>query len=80
MLSDHQISTLCQAWTKSKFSTSSPSKHILRQLRKRKSSRPLNSKPDGLRRMHFLVLQKDGLTRFARIQLRLTLHQIRTPN
>jgi hypothetical protein len=39
---------------------SSPYKNILRQLRKRKSSRPLNPKPIGFRRMLFLVLQKDG--------------------
>jgi hypothetical protein len=35
-------------------------KNILSQIRKRKSSRPLNPKPDGLRRMLFLVLQKEG--------------------
>jgi hypothetical protein len=45
---------------------SSPSKNIMRQLRKRKSSRPLNPKPDGLRRMLFLVLQKDGRGGFCR--------------
>jgi hypothetical protein len=33
---------------------------LLRQLRKRKSNRPLNPKPIALRRMLFLVLQKDG--------------------
>jgi hypothetical protein len=41
----------------------------LRQLRKRNSSRPLNSKPDGLRRMLFLILQKDRRERFAGIPL-----------
>jgi hypothetical protein len=49
-----------------------------KQLRKRKSSRPLNPKPDGWRRMLFLVLQKYGREGFAGIQLRLTLHQILT--
>jgi len=51
---------------------------LLGQLRKRKSNRPLNPKPIGLRRILFLVLQKDGRERFAGIQLRLTLHHIRT--
>jgi hypothetical protein len=51
---------------------------MLRKLRKRKSNRPLNPKPSGLLRMFFLVLQKDGREGFAGIQLRLTLHQIRT--
>jgi hypothetical protein len=58
--------------------TSSPYKKILWQLRKRKSNRPLNPKPIGLRRMLFLVLQKDGREGFAGIQLHLTLHQIQT--
>jgi hypothetical protein len=39
--------------------TTSHYENILRQLRKRKSNRPLNPKPDGLRLMLFLVLQKD---------------------
>jgi len=38
---------------------------------------PLSPKPIGLRRMLFLVLQKDGREGFAGIQLRLTLHHIR---
>jgi hypothetical protein len=38
---------------------SSPYKKLLRQLRKRKSNRPLNPKPIGLHRMLFLVLQKE---------------------
>jgi len=46
--------------------------------KKRKSNRSLNPKPIGLRRMLFLVLQKDGREGFAGIQLRLTLRQIRT--
>jgi hypothetical protein len=50
----------------------------LRQLRKRKSKRPLNPKPIGLWRMLFLVLRKSGRKGFARIQLRVTLHQIQT--
>jgi hypothetical protein len=41
---------------------------------------PLNPKADGLRQMLYLVLQKDGREGFSGIQLRLTLHQIRTPN
>jgi hypothetical protein len=41
--------------------TNSPSKNVLGKLRKRKSNRPLNPKPIGLRRMLFLVLQKDGM-------------------
>ena len=41
-------------------------------------NRPLNPKPVGLRRIFFLVLQKDRREGFAGIQLRLTLHQIRT--
>jgi hypothetical protein len=48
------------------------------QLKKRKSNRPLNPKPIGLRRMLFLVLQKDGREGFAGIRLPLTLHHIRT--
>jgi len=58
--------------------TSSPYKKFVVATQKRKSNRPLNPKPVGLRRMLFLVLQKDGREGFARIQLRLTLHQIRT--
>jgi hypothetical protein len=62
----------------SKKLKSSPYKNLLRQLRKWKSNRPLNPKPVSLRRMLFLVLQKDGRRGFAGIQLRLTFHQIRT--
>jgi hypothetical protein len=50
------------------------------QKKKSKTDRPLNAKPVGLRRMFFLVLQKDGREGFAGIQLRLTLHQFRTLN
>jgi hypothetical protein len=42
-------------------------KNILRQFRKRISSRPLNPKPDGLLRMLFLIFQKDERERFAGI-------------
>jgi hypothetical protein len=52
--------------------------NLLGQLRKRKSNRPVNPKTFGLRRMLFFVLQKDGREWFAGIQIRLTLHQIRT--
>jgi len=59
--------------------TSSPyKKNLLWKLRNIKSNRPLNPKPIGLRRMLFLVLQKDGREGFAGIQLRLTLHHIQT--
>jgi hypothetical protein len=51
---------------------------LLRQLRKRKLKRPLNPKPIGLRRMLFLVLQKDGREGIGGIKLRLILHHIRT--
>jgi hypothetical protein len=51
---------------------------LLRQLRKRKSNRPLYPKPIGLHWMLFLVLQKDGREGFAGIQFRLTHHQFLT--
>jgi hypothetical protein len=51
---------------------------LLGQHRKRKSNRPVNPKPVGLRQMQFLVLEKDGRYAFARIQLHLTLHHIWT--
>jgi hypothetical protein len=51
---------------------------LLGQFRKRKSNMALNPKPLGLCWMLFLVLQKDGREWFAGIQLRWTLHQIRT--
>jgi hypothetical protein len=48
-------------------------KILLGQLKKRKerrkSNRPLNPKPIGLRRMLFFVLQKEGREGFAGIQL-----------
>jgi hypothetical protein len=87
MFSDQQISAQYQSWTKSKSSwwnskenNESTSKKVLRQLRKKISSRPLNPKPEVLRRLLFLVLQKDVREGFAGIQLRLTLHQIRKLN
>ena len=66
-LSEHQISALCQTWTFSQIlAVEQQRKHrihhienLLGQLRKRISNRPLNPKPIGLRRMLFLVLQKD---------------------
>jgi hypothetical protein len=58
--------------------TSSSYKNWLRQLRNRRSNRPLNPKSGSLRRMLLLVLQQDGREGFAGIQLRMTLHQIRT--
>jgi hypothetical protein len=58
--------------------TSSPSKKLLRQLRKRKSNRSLNPKPIGFRRIFFFVLHIDEREEFAAIQHRLTLHHIRT--
>jgi hypothetical protein len=61
-----------------KKKTSLPFKYLYRQLRIRKSNRPLNLKPIDLHQILVLVLQKDGREGFARIQLRLTLHQIRT--
>jgi len=57
--------------------TSSPYKLLGATQKKRKSNRPINPKPVSLRRMLFLVFQKDGRG-FAEIQLRLTLRQIRT--
>jgi hypothetical protein len=88
MLSDHQISALCPAGTKSKSSWCNSKENneftlqqnIPRQLRKSKSKRPLNQKPDGLRQTFFLVLQKDGREGFAGIQILLKQHQIRIPN
>jgi hypothetical protein len=85
--SDHQISVVCQVWTKSKSSCwnikenneFTLQKNIPRQLKKRKSSRAINPKRDGLRRMLLLAFQKDGREGFAGIEIRLTL-QIRTPN
>ena len=50
--------------------TSSPyKKNLFGQFRKRKSNRSLNPKPIRLRRMLFLVLQRDGRKWFAGIQL-----------
>jgi len=57
--------------------TSSSYRNFVGKLRKIKSNRPLYPKPIGLRRMLFLVLQKDGREGFAGIELRLTLNQIR---
>jgi hypothetical protein len=44
----------------------------------KKIKQATKSKTIVVRRMLFLVLQKDGRVDFAGIQLRLTLHQIRT--
>jgi hypothetical protein len=57
--------------------TSSVTENLLGQLRKRKSNRPLNPKPIGLRQMFFLVLKKDEREGFDGIHLRLTLRQTR---
>jgi len=58
--------------------TSSSYRNFVGQLRKRKSNRPLNPKLIFLRRILFLVLQKEGREGVAGIQLDLSLHQIRT--
>jgi hypothetical protein len=59
---------------------SSPYKKYFEATQKEKIKQATKSKPDGLHRMLFLVFQKDGREGFAGIQLRLTLHQIRTLN
>jgi len=58
--------------------TSSLYRKFAGETQKKKSNRPLNPKLIGLRPLLFLVLQKDGREGFAGLQLRLTLHQIRT--
>jgi len=57
--------------------TSSPHKKIDEATQKKKIKQATKSKTSGCR-MFFLVLQKNGREGFAGIQLRLTLHQIRT--
>ena len=65
-LSELQISALCQAWTYSQILVVQQQRklrvrlkeNLLGKLRKRKSNRPLNPKPIGLRRMSSLVLRK----------------------
>jgi hypothetical protein len=64
--------------TAKKITNSPYKKFVGGKLRKRKSKRPLNPKPIGLRRMPLLGPSKRGTRRFARIQLRLTFHKIRT--
>jgi hypothetical protein len=57
---------------------SSLAKNVLRQLRKRKSNKPLNPKPIGFRPLLLLVLEIDEREELAGIQLHLTFYQIRT--
>jgi len=57
--------------------TSSPYRKFVGAAQKKKSNKLLNPKSIDLRRMLFLVLQKDGREGLAGIQLRLSLHQIR---
>jgi len=57
--------------------TSSSYKNFVGATQKNKIKQATKSKTIGLRRMLFLVLQKDGREGFAGIELRLTLHQIR---
>jgi hypothetical protein len=57
---------------------SSPNKKFVEATQKKKIIQTTKSKPIGLRRMLFFVLQKDRREGFAEIQLRLTLHQIQT--
>jgi len=58
--------------------TSSPYKKIVEATQKKKTKQATKSKPNGLRRMLFLVRQKEGREGFVGIKLRLTPHQIRT--
>jgi hypothetical protein len=60
--------------------TSSSYKKFAEATQKNKSNGLLNPKPLGLRRMLFVVFQKDGREGLAGIQHRLTVYQIRTPN
>ena len=57
---------------------SSSYRNFVEATQKKKIKQATKSKTNVLRRMFFLVLQKDGREWFAGIQLRLTLHQIRT--
>ena len=66
-LSEHQISALCQTWTYNQILVEEQqgkyrihlTENLLGNSEKENINRPLNPKPFGLRRIFFLVLQKD---------------------
>jgi len=58
--------------------TSSPYKKFVEATQKKKKKQATKSKTSWPVSNALLVLQKDGREGFARIQLRLTLHQIQT--